>query len=111
MNISDDQTSLQIVPDGVLAKGTEWADMMKIVDPEAPYFVFFTLNYTSDDGLNKEEKSLFMYTPESLATAQKMVYAQSKGQILAKCNKLHQKFEFHGIDDLEEAKIIEKCKK
>jgi hypothetical protein len=53
--------------------------MMKLVDPEAPYFVFFTLNYTTDDGLNKEEKSLFMYTPETLPTAGKMVYAQSKG--------------------------------
>lgn len=78
-NITDDQTTLQIIPDGVLGKESTWADMMKLVDPEAPYFVFFTLNYTTDDGLKKEEKSLFMYTPESLATASKMVYAQSKG--------------------------------
>ena len=62
---------------------------MKLIDPEAPYFVFFTINYTTDDGLKKEEKSLFMYTPETLPTAGKMVYAQSKGQIQAKCNKLH----------------------
>ena len=78
-NMTDDHTTLQIVPDGILAKGTTWADMMKLVDPEAPYFVFFTLNYTTEDGLNKEEKSLFMYTPETLPTAGKMVYAQSKG--------------------------------
>ena len=81
---------------------------MKLIDAESPYFVFFTLNY-DNDGLKKEEKSLFMYTPESLATATKMVYAQSKGQVIAKMNKLHQKFEMHGIDDLEEAKIIAKC--
>lgn len=68
-NITDDQTTLQIVPDGVLDKTTTWADMLAKVDPESPYFVFFTLNYTTDDGLNKEEKSLFMYTPEALATA------------------------------------------
>ena len=77
--MTDDHTTLQIVPDGIIAKGTTWADMMKLIDPEAPYFVFFTVNYTTDDGLNKEEKSLFMYTPETLPTAGKMVYAQSKG--------------------------------
>jgi|TARA_B110001450_G_scaffold102004_1_gene96571 hypothetical protein len=110
-NMTDDHTTLQIVPDGIIAKGTTWADMMKLVDPAAPYFIFFTLNYTTDDGLNKEEKSLMMYTPESLPTAMKMVYAQSKGQIQAKCNKLHQKFEFHGVDDLDEENIIAKSKK
>jgi len=85
--------------------------MMAKIDPEAPYFIFFTLNYTTDDGLNKEEKSLIMYTPETLPTADKMVYAQSKGQIQAKCNKLHQKFELHGIDDLDEANLIAKSSK
>jgi hypothetical protein len=107
-NMTDDHTTLQIVPDGLLGKDTTWDDMMKLIDPEAPYFVFFTVNYETEDGLKKEEKSLFMYTPESLPTASKMVYAQSKGQIQAKCNKLHNKFELHGIDDLEEAKIIAK---
>lgn len=106
--MTDDHTTLQIIPDGVLGKDTTWADMMAKVDAEAPYFIFFTLNYTTDDGLKKEEKSLVMYTPESLETATKMVYAQSKGQIQAKCNKLHNKFEFHGIDDLDEAKVIAK---
>jgi hypothetical protein len=38
------------------------------MDPEAAYFVFFTINFTSEDGLKKEEKSLFMYTPETLDT-------------------------------------------
>ena len=110
-NMTDDHTTLQIIPDGVLEKGTTWDDMMAKIDPEAPYFIFFTLNYTTDDGLNKEEKSLIMYTPETLPTSDKMVYAQSKGQIQAKCNKLHQKFELHGIDDLNEANLIAKSSK
>ena len=110
-NMTEDKTSLQIIPDGVLGKDTKWEDMLALLNPEAPYFIFFTLNYTTDDGLNKEEKSLMMYTPETLPTTEKMVYAQSKGQIQAKCNKLHQKFEFHGIDEIEEAKVIAKSTK
>ena len=53
--------------------------MMAKVDPEAPYFIFVTVKYTTDDGLNKEEKSMIMYTPDTLPTPTKMVYAQSKG--------------------------------
>ena len=52
-----------------------------------------------------------MFTPETASAADKMVYAQSKNQIAAKCNKLHQKFEFHGIDELAEDNLISKSSK
>lgn len=112
MNLTDDQTTLQIVPNGIIASGADsWKQLNELMDAEASYFVFFTVNYNTDDGLKKEEKSLFMYTPESAPTATKMVYAQSKGQIQAKCNKLHNKFEFHGIDEVTEENLISKSKK
>ena len=105
--MTDDHTTLQVVPDGILAKGTTWADMMKLIDPASPCFIFFTLNFTTDDGLNKEEKWLVMFTPESITTELKMVYALLLPKLKAKCNKL-QYLEIHGIDDLDEESIIAK---
>jgi hypothetical protein len=77
--MSEDMTTLNIIPDGVLDKSSTWADMLAKLDAEAPYFIFVTVKYTTEDGLNKEEKSLIMYTPDTLPTASKMIYAQSKG--------------------------------
>lgn len=112
MNLTEDMTTLQIVPDGVINKADDsWAQLLAKIDAEAPYFVFVTVNYSTDDGLKKEEKSLIMYTPESAETSVKMVYAQSKGQIQNKCARLHNKFEFHGIDDFTEENVVAKSKK
>ena len=44
------------------------------LDKNKFYYVFFTINYKKDS-LDKEDKCIFMYCPDSGITSDKLVYA------------------------------------
>ena len=75
-NMNDERTKCQILSQLMVADAPTWETMKAALNPDQFYYVFFTVNYEKDD-LKKEDKCVFMYSPDSGQTADKMVYAQN----------------------------------
>lgn len=105
---TDDKSKVVLVEQ--LEKPATFADMLAKLDQGKCYYVWLTLTYMKGD-LQKTDKFIMMYSPDSASAQDKMVYSSNFKQFFGKYNNGLTSFEFHNWDDMTEEAMSAKLNK